>query len=221
MDQVRRIAAFADRHDAGRQLAAVVAERGELTDPLVLALPRGGVPVAYEVARALAAPLEVFVSRKVGAPGHREFALGAIAEGASRPVFGPQVEQFDFRDDQLDRLVAGEVVEVERRVDEYRQGRPLPPLQERCVIVVDDGLATGSTAEAALLALDDKGSTELMLAVPVAARDTARRLREIAEVVTVSEPDGFGAVGSWYLDFDQISDDEVLRLLDESRSWAT
>lgn len=210
---------FADRHDAGQQLASLLAQR-DLDDPLVLALPRGGVPVAYEVATALNAPLEVFVSRKVGAPGRPEFGIGAVAEGSKKPVLGPQADQFQLTDTDLAVMVEMELDELRRRVDLYRDGRPLPDLANRTVILIDDGLATGVTAEAALIALWEAGATDVVLAVPTAAADTAARLSALAEVITVIEPPFFAAVGRWYEIFDQTSDEEVLDLLRRLRSDA-
>lgn len=175
----------------------------------MLALPRGGVPVAYEVAAALDAPLDVLVARKVGAPGHAEYGIGAVAEGggvvASDAAWLARGE--------WDRLVAGERAEVERRVRRYRGERPLPPVEGRDVVLVDDGLATGVTAEAALRALRAMAPRRLVLAVPVAAPGAVARLSALAEVVAVATPAAFRAVGQWYEAFDQTSDDEVLGLL--------
>jgi len=211
---------FPDRRDAGRQLAAAVAEL-HLPDPMVLALPRGGVPIGFEVARALGAPLEVFVARKIGAPGHPEYGIGAIAEGGE-PLFDRwAVEALGVTDQQLADLVAAERKELARRIERYRAGRPLPPLSGRSVVLVDDGLATGVTAEAALRALRAHGPAELVLAVPVCAPETARRLGRVADqVVCLSRPEMFRAVGQWYATFDQTSDDQVLALLAESRAKA-
>jgi putative phosphoribosyl transferase len=203
---------FRDRPDAGRQLAQALA-RLELDDPVVLALPRGGVPVAFEVARTLGAPLEVFVARKVGSPAHPEFGIGAVAEGGGL-VAGPVVRAIDLSDDEFRRLAAAEQDEVARRVERYREGRPLPALGGRDVVLVDDGLATGVTAEAALRDLRPRRPRRLVLAAPVCAADTAGRLGALADgVVCVLSPDGFGAVGRWYECFDQTTDAEVLDLL--------
>jgi predicted phosphoribosyltransferase len=215
---------FRDRQEAGRRLAARLVERfgaggggapGDgLVDPLVLGLPRGGLPVAFEVAQVLHAPLDVFVSRKLGAPRQPELGVGAIAEGGVRVLDGESIRMLGITVDDLDAVTRREAAELERRVARYRGGRSLPPLAGRDVVLVDDGLATGVTARAAIAALTDAGAARVILAVPVAAADTASRFRSAGvEVVTVDEPIGFGAVGYWYQRFDQTSDAEVVDLL--------
>ena len=199
---------FRDRAAAGRLLAERVRALG-LDDPLVLALPRGGVPVAYEVALALDAPLDVIVARKVGAPGHAEYGIGAVAEGGGVVVS----DDAWLAGGGWERLVAAERAELERRVRRYRGDRPLPDVAGRDVVLVDDGLATGVTAEAALAALRDKGPRRLVLAVPVTSRQAAARLAALAEVTYVSAPEPFRAVGEWYETFGQTTDEEVLALL--------
>ena len=209
---------FRDREDAGRHLAQRVAGE-DLDAPLVLALPRGGVPVAAQVASALGAPLMVFVARKVAAPGQPEFGIGAIAEGSDEVLMTSAAHDNDVEPDQMRALADSERVEVDHRVDRYRHGRPLPPLSRRDVLLVDDGLATGVTAEVALRALRRLGPRRLVLAVPVCAADSAQRLAEIADsVICVASPESFGAVGTWYKNFTQVTDDEVLALLDETAS---
>jgi putative phosphoribosyl transferase len=204
---------FRDRADAGRRLAERLLPLG-LADPLVLALPRGGVPVGCEVAAALHAPLEVFVARKVGAPGQRELGIGAIAEGGEVVLNHDALRMFDLAPGRLDRLIAAERAELDRRVRHYRGERALPDLRARDVVLVDDGLATGVTAEASLRALAAMSPRRLLLAVPVCAPSTAARLRALADgVVWVEAPPDFYAVGQWYDRFDQTSDEEVLRLL--------
>jgi putative phosphoribosyl transferase len=203
---------FHDRRDAGRRLARVLAAM-ELHRPVILALPRGGVPVGAEISEVLGAPLEVFVSRKIGAPGRREYGIGAIAEGGE-PLFDRwAVRALGIPEEDLAALADDERVELDRRVRRYRGGRPLPALGGRSVVLVDDGLATGVTAEAALRALQDKGLTDLVLAIPVCARDSASRLGSLADVVCLYSPEDFRAVGLWYDEFGQTSDDEVLELL--------
>jgi putative phosphoribosyl transferase len=204
---------FRDRRDAGQQLADQLVPR-VLVHPLVLALPRGGVPVGFEVARRLGAPLEVFVARKLGAPGRPELGIGALAEGGARVVDTEAVRHLRVTDAELDGLIAAETAELARRVQAYRGGRSLPPLASRDVVLVDDGLATGVTARAALLALRARAPHRLVLAVPVAAPERADQLEaEGVELVCLARPPGFRAVGSWYDRFDQTSDDEVLELL--------
>ncbi len=202
---------FRDRGDAGRRLADRLPP--DLDDPLVLALPRGGVPVAKEVATRLGAPLEVLVARKIGAPGHPELGIGAIAEGGAI-VGSDLVRTLRLSRDDFERLALRESDELVRRVERYRGGRPLPVVRDRDVVLVDDGLATGVTAEAALLALRADEPRRLLLAVPVASPDTARRLVPPAdEVVCVLAPRDLMAVGLWYDDFTQTTDAEVLELL--------
>lgn len=208
-----RAARFLDRPAAGRALAERLAVL-ELVDPVVLALPRGGVPVAAAVATALHAPLEVLVARKIGLPGHPEFGVGAIAEGGE-PLFDEAVlSQLRVSGQDLADTVRREREELARRVARYRGGRPLPELAGRDVVLVDDGLATGVTARAALRVLRARQPGRLVLAVPVGAPDAARLLAADADdVVCVLQPEGFGAVGAWYERFDQTSDEQVLELL--------
>jgi putative phosphoribosyl transferase len=211
---------FQDRTDAGRQLAERLAPL-ELTDPVVLALPRGGVPVAVEVASTLDAPLEVFVARKVGAPGRPEFGIGAVAEGDGVVANEDIVQLLGLGSEEWDGLVAAERRELERRVDRYRGGRPLPELRGRDVVLIDDGLATGVTAEAALRALRSCEPRRLLLAVPACAPETAARLSAVADdVICVIAPPDFVAVGQWYERFDQTTDSQVLALLQRSVATA-
>lgn len=208
---------FADRRSAGRRLAARLVSMA-LGDPLVLALPRGGVPVAYEVAVALHAPLDVLVARKLGAPGHRELGVGAIVEGSDTVVVSDTARLIGLSHDRVLEIAREERPELERRVARYRAGAAPPDVAGRQVVLVDDGLATGVTAEAALLALRDAGVERSVLAAPVCAPDTAQRLAGLADdVVCLALPDSFGAVGLWYEDFGQTTDDEVVRLLEAAR----
>lgn len=208
---------FRDRSVAGSQLADRLAGE-ELHEPVVLALPRGGVPVAYEVAARIGAVLEVFVARKIGAPSHPELGIGAIAEGGTMVVTRDAVDAFGITEERLRDLVAREQHELDRRVSHYRRDRQLPVLRGRDVVVVDDGLATGVTAEVALRALCGHEPRRLLLAVPVCASDTAERLARLAEVICLAAPPDFRAVGLWYEDFGQTTDEAVLELLARSRS---
>lgn len=208
---------FDDRHEGGRALGEQVADL-DPARPLVLALPRGGVPVAYEVALALDCELDVLVVRKVGVPRQPELAMGAIAE-AGVVIRNEDVIGLTGIDDiQFDKVVERERRELDRRLAEYRAVAPAIDPADRTAIVVDDGLATGSTAMAGVAALRERGANEVWVAVPVAPRDTTARLQEVAEkVVVVHQPMYFGAVGAWYRDFRQTSDDEVRDLLVNSR----
>jgi putative phosphoribosyl transferase len=208
---------FEDRVDAGGRLAEVVPD--DLVNPMVLGLPRGGVPVAFEVAVRHGAPLEVLVARKVGAPGHAEFGIGAVAEGGVRVAEPASLQMLRLSRAQFDQLAAAEEAELERRVALYRRGRALPPLDVHDVVVVDDGLATGVTAEAAVSAVRRAGAHRVVLAVPVSAPSSAQRLAEIADtVVCVAQPDDFTAVGLFYENFEQTSDAKVVDLLDRARA---
>jgi putative phosphoribosyl transferase len=205
---------FRDRADAGRRLAAELGRLG-LTDAVVLALPRGGVPVAAEVAAALHVPLDVFVTRKVGAPGQPELGIGAVAEGGEVVANRSALHAIGLGLAELEALADAERAEVERRVRRYRGGSPLPEVAQRDVVVVDDGLATGVTAEAALQALRARRPRRLVLAAPACAPDTAARLAPLADdLVCVLKPRDFYAVGQCYEDFTQTTDEEVLAILD-------
>ena len=207
---------FQDRADAGRQLAERLRSL-DLHDAIVLALPRGGVPVGFEVATALRAPLDVFVARKVGAPGHPEYGIGAIAEGDGVVANRDALRMLRVSNEQWEQLVAAERRELARRVEHYRGDRTIPDLREHDVVLVDDGLATGVTAEASLRALRALHPRRLVLAAPACAPETIDRLSALADdVVCVIAPDHFQAVGQWYDRFNQTSDDEVLALLDKA-----
>ncbi|MCT7356273.1 phosphoribosyltransferase family protein [Streptomyces sp. 15-116A] len=208
---------FRDRRQAGHELAERLRARqseGALPDPVVLALPRGGVAVAQEVARALDAPLDVLVVRKIGAPFHEEYGVGAMA-GDEVPLFDlDALGRLGLSEEDLAPVVERERTELRRREALYRQGRPAPELEDRTVIVVDDGLATGSTARAALRSVRRQNPARLVFAAPVAAPEGAALMRrEADEVVCLSEPAGFMAVGQWYDDFEQLTDDDVLTAL--------
>ena len=209
---------FTDRREAGRELARLLPAVPSSGDSVVLALPRGGVPVAYEIAGALRAPLDVFLVRKLGTPGHPELAMGAIASGGIRVLNEEVIHALDIKPELIDAIAAREQSELERREVVYRQGRPLLSLANRTVILVDDGLATGSTMRAAVQAVKDQTPARVIVAVPVGAPDTCRALREIAdEVICARTPATFSAVGEWYRDFAQTTDDEVIALLSACR----
>lgn len=208
--------AFSDRREAGRELAAQLQQYARRDDVIVLALPRGGVPVAFEVARALGAALDVFLVRKLGTPGHRELAMGAIASGGVRVINDDVVRYLGIPQAAIDAAAREEQAELERREAAYRHGRSLPSLENRVVILVDDGLATGSTMRAAVQAVKQQRPARVIVAVPVGARETCHDLGVLAdEVLCARMPFPFSAVGQWYRNFDQTSDDEVRALLDE------
>jgi len=209
---------FRDRVDAGQALAIHLRKYAARADVLVLALPRGGVPVAYEVAKALGAPLDVFIVRKLGVPGQEEYAMGAVASGGIRVVSDEVVRGLGLAQADVDRVTARETAELTRRERLYRGNRPEPDLSGRTVILVDDGLATGSTMKAAVKALSAKKPTAIVVAVPIAAPETCRELEPVVdEVVCAVTPDPFHAVGLWYQDFRQTTDAEVHDLLERGR----
>ena len=206
---------FQDRSEAGRVLAGALAEYAGDPGVLVLALPRGGVPVGYEVARELHAPLDVFVVRKLGAPSQEELALGALASGGARVLNREVVNALGITPEEIVRVTQREQQELERREQQYRGGRPPLEVSGRTVILVDDGLATGSSMRAAIAALRQRGPAKVVVAVPVAPPSTCRELQsEADQVVCAVTPMPFYAVGQWYRDFTQTSDEEVRRLLD-------
>jgi predicted phosphoribosyltransferase len=206
---------FRDRLDAGRQLAERLTGHADRPDVLVLALPRGGVPVAFEVARALHAPLDVFLVRKLGLPGHEELAMGAIASGGVRVLNEDLVRTLRIPQEEIDAVAAQEQRELERREREYRGDRPPPDVRDKVVILVDDGLATGSTMRAAVAALRRQHPRRIIVAVPVGAAETCEDFGADAdEVICARTPEPFYAVGLWYGDFAQTSDAEVHDLLE-------
>jgi predicted phosphoribosyltransferase len=208
--QTRR---FRDRAEAGQLLAERLRRYADRDDVVVLALPRGGVPVAYEVAKALGAPLHVFVVRKLGVPGHEELAMGAIASGGLLVLDEALVRRLGLAGAQLERAIADESRELERREEAYG-GRDPPDLTGKTVILVDDGLATGATMRAAALAVRRLDPARLVVAVPVAAEETCDQFRDVAdEIVCEVTPRPFRAVGLWYDDFSQTTDDEVRELV--------
>jgi len=210
---------FADRREGGRILAGLLTKYADRDDVLVLALPRGGVPVAFEVAHALKAPLDVFIVRKLGVPGHDELAMGAIATGGVRVVNQDVVVPEGLNARVIDAVAAREEKELERRERIYRGARPPPDVRGRTVILVDDGLATGSTMRAAVAALRKQRPARIVVAVPVAAAETCEEFKiEVDETVCAATPRMFDGVGRWYEDFSQTSDDEVHELLAQART---
>ncbi len=209
---------FADRREAGHLLAAELAEYTGRGDVVVLGLPRGGVPVAAEVARALQVPLDVLVVRKLGAPGQEELAVGAIGEGGVRVLNAGLVRSLGLGAAAIERIAAREKEELERRVAIYRGTNAATAVEGKVVIVVDDGVATGATIRAGLQAVRAMGAEKVVAAVPVAAADSADSLAaEADEVIVLETPAWFSSVGQWYEDFSQTTDEEVRRLLAESR----
>ncbi len=205
---------FRDRREAGRLLASQLAACAGRPDVVVLALPRGGVPVAYEVARALHAPMDVFLVRKLGVPGHEEYAMGAVASGGTRVINPSVVEVLHIPPETMKEVIAREERELERREREYRDDRPFPDLRGKTVILADDGLATGSTMLAAVMALRQKQPARVVVAVPVGSPQTCDAFRDhVDEIVCAITPDPLYAVGLWYSDFSQTTDEEVRDLL--------
>jgi putative phosphoribosyl transferase len=207
-------ARYRNRTEAGRRLAEKLRKYVGRSDVLVLALPRGGVPVGYEVARALDAPLDVFIVRKLGLPSHPELAIGAIASGGIRVIDREAMSQFGVTDEDLAAVAIAEERELERRERQYRDGLSTPDVTGKTVILVDDGLATGATMAAAAIALRAQRPARLVAAVPVAAPETCDAFRDIVDdVVCAATPEPFYAVGDWYEDFSATSDEEVQELL--------
>lgn len=210
---------FANRREAGRRLAGRLQRLAGRSDLIVLGLPRGGVPVAFEVAVALKAPLDVFVVRKVGVPHHEELAMGAVASGGLRVVNQEVVRQLGIPRQVFDAIAEQEEREVLRRDREYRMGRPFPPIQGKTVILVDDGVATGSTMLAAAHALRESGPEQIVIAAPVMARESVAAIGRAADAVEyLATPEPFSGVGAHYEDFSQTPDEEVRRLLSEAHA---
>jgi predicted phosphoribosyltransferase len=206
---------FRNRREAGKILARKLMAYANRPDVLVLALPRGGVPVAFEVARALHAPLDVFLVRKLGVPGHEELAMGAIASWGARVLNDDVVRELQISDDVIERVATYERRELERRDKSYRAGRPAPNVGGRTIVLVDDGLATGSTMRAAIAALRQRRPARIVVAVPVGSPETCAEFQDEAdEAICAMTPEPFYAVGVWYQDFSQTTDEEVLDLLE-------
>lgn len=205
---------YRDRVDAGKQLATKLGDYADRDDVLVLALPRGGVPVAYEVAKALRAPLDIFLVRKLGVPGHEELAMGAIATGGIRVLNDDVVRYLRIPNDVIDAVAEEELKELERRERAYRGNRVEPNIRGKTVILVDDGLATGSTMRAAVAALRQQDPARIVVAVPVSATQTCDEYRMgVDEIICAKTPEPFMGVGMWYRDFSQTSDEEVREIL--------
>jgi putative phosphoribosyl transferase len=213
---------FQDRYEAGRFLASKLTGFANRSDLVVLALPRGGVPVAFEVARALNAPLDVFMVRKLGVPGQEELAMGAIASGGIRLLNRAVIHDIGIPENVIEMATAREQAELERREREYREGRQPLDVRGRTVILVDDGLATGSSMRVAVESLKRKGPAQIIVAVPVASPATCADFEsEVNRIICAVTPEPFRAVGQWYSDFSQTSDDEVRDLLRRASAQTT
>ncbi|HEV2471217.1 MAG TPA: phosphoribosyltransferase [Chthonomonadales bacterium] len=209
---------FQDRADAGRQLANAL-QRYSSENPIVVALPRGGVPVALEVARGLHADLDVMAARKIGAPWQPELGIGAVAPDGVQVLDSATIESLGIEQHRIDRIAAAEIAEMDRRTARYRGGRPVLRVTGRTAILVDDGLATGVTARAAIASLRKQNPARLVLAVPVCAAETAQSIAsEVDDLVCLMAPEQFQAVGLWYRDFAQLTDDDVVRMLSTART---
>jgi putative phosphoribosyl transferase len=213
---------YRDHIDAGKQLALRLSEYANRDDVVVLALPRGGVPVAYEVAKALHAPLDIFLVRKLGVPGHEELAVGAISTGGVRVINADVVDYLRIPARVVDAVVDAELQELERRERLYRDARPEPDVSGKTVILVDDGLATGSTMRAGVEALRQQNPARIVVAVPVSAPETCDEYRMgVDEIICAQTPEPFMGVGMWYRDFSQTSDEEVREILARSENRNT
>ena len=213
---------FRDRTEAGRLLAQTLREYANRDDVVVLALPRGGVPVGFEVAKELNAPLDVFVVRKLGLPGQEELAMGAIASGGARVLNRELIRTLGIPDEVVEQVTQEEQCELERREREYRDRRPPVDVPGKTAILVDDGLATGSSMRVAVLALKQKEPAQIVVAVPVAPRDSCAELESVADkVICAVTPEPFWGVGQWYADFSQTSDEEVRDLLRRAAAFPT
>src|SRR6266581_4313696 len=209
--------AFANRTEAGRLLAEKLEKYANRNDVIVFGLPRGGVPVAYEVAKRLHVPLDVYIVRKLGVPGFEELAAGAIASGGVRVLNEDVMRAIPHADQAIEAVTTRETAELARREEIYREGRPAPDLRDRIVILVDDGLATGATMRAAVKALRQRGAAKIVVAVPVGPPDTCREIEQEAdETICLSTPPFFQAVGQYYEDFSQTSDEDVRELLSQA-----
>lgn len=213
---------FRNRADGGRALASMLHEYRDRTDVVVLALPRGGVPVGLEVARELDAPLDVFIVRKLGVPGREELAMGAVASGGVRVLNDDVLAAAEISESQLDSVTQSELVELARRERDYRGDRPAIDIAGKTVLLIDDGVATGASIRAAAMAIRRRNPARIVIAVPVAAPESTGELRDAAdEVISVLRPQPLMGVGRWYDDFSQVSDDEVRQCLAAADSLGT
>lgn len=205
---------FINRTEAGHLLGDALQSYADRSEVIILALPRGGVPVGFEVAKALNAPLDLMLVRKLGVPGRSELAMGAIATGGARVLNQDVIAMYNISAETIDQVAANEQSELQRRYQAYRDELPAPDLNNRCVILVDDGIATGATMRAAVAALRQAGPSEIVVAVPVGAPTTLNLLRNEADkVICLAVPDMLFSIGQWYSDFTQVSDEEVRKLL--------
>lgn len=204
---------FKDRYDAGKKLSEIMDTKLEV-NPIILALPRGGVPVAYEIAKAKQIPLDVIIARKIGMPGNEEYGIGAISESNVTILDTHIINNLGIPEFLISRIIDKEKVELHRRLNIYRQGNSLPDLKGRTVLLVDDGLATGITARAAISYIQMQSPTKTIFAVPVCASDTFDSLHnQVDQLICLNKPVDFTAVGQWYNDFSPVSDEEIINLL--------
>jgi len=208
---------FINRSDAGKRLATRLSTYPDLTGAIVLALPRGGVPVAYEMAICLHLPLDVWIVRKLGVPHHRELAMGAIASSGERVMNWEVVKWSNISTEMIEQVVREETAELERRDHLYRAGKPLPTLTRKTVILVDDGIATGATMQAAIASVRQQYPKQIIVAVPIASPDICRKIQtEVDQIICLHQPQSLGSIGRWYEDFEQTSDQEVRDYLAEA-----
>lgn len=208
---------FRDRTEAGQKLAEQLSDYHQIKNSIVLGLPRGGVPVAHEIAKKLKLPLDVFLVRKLGTPGQEELAMGAIALGGIQVFNQEIVDYLHIPQDLIDQEIKKETDELNRRNKLYRSNKPLPNLKDRVVILVDDGIATGATMSAAITAIRESKPKQLIVAVPVAAYDTVQKLKKaVTKVICLETPEPFFAIGNWYQDFSQTTSEEVISILKKS-----
>jgi predicted phosphoribosyltransferase len=205
---------FTDRQQAGQLLAEQLTSYTHRSDVIVLALPRGGVPVAYEIAKALSLPLDIFIVRKLGVPGHEELAMGAIASGGVQFFNEALIRQLHLSKQDIERIIQSEERELKRREWLYRGKRPFPTLSHKTILLVDDGIATGATMKTAIKALRKQNPSAIVVAVPVSPPDTSKEIETLVEkTICLLKPPFFDAVGNWYEHFSQTTDDEVIELL--------